>query len=147
MDIVKFSCDIRSTDINHPLHISVKLDNTVIQDIDITNSLTINVPVNNANAKHCIEIIVSGKTDKHTTLDETGNVISSTELIFSNFMLDDIALDQTILKTPLRYHHDYNGYGNATEESFTGIAGFNGSIIFDFETPYYIWYLENLHTV
>lgn len=89
-----------------------------------------------------IEIIMSGKTDAHTTLDDHGLVLESTVINLENLKFDKLALDNFFLEGFATYHHDTNGTTESQKEVYCSLLGCNGSIKFTVETPIYQWLLN-----
>ena len=146
MDIIKFSCDVvvkNATDT--PLTITALLngeEKTSTQVSEMTH-LEIDVP-DVEDAEYKLELTISGKTNSHTVLDNDNNIVSSTELVFSNFQVDDIDINSIVLTNSLPYTHDFNGTGETVTEQFYDTAGCNGTITLEFTTPFYLWLLENM---
>jgi hypothetical protein len=92
---------------------------------------------------HRIEFVLEGKTFDHTTLDEQGNIVNDLLIAISDICIDDVAMDQKIHDIS-RYQHNFNGSGEPTECQFSGVMGCNGSVSFEFTSPFYLWLLENL---
>jgi hypothetical protein len=80
---------------------------------------------------------------EHTKIDEQGNIISDATLQISNVSIDELDVDQLFLEKCV-YTHDFNGTQPKIEDTFHGIAGCNGTISLKFNTPVYLWLLENM---
>ena len=93
--------------------------------------------------EHVLELIMSGKTDDHTTLDADGNIIEDRVIEIQDFTIDEIYLGHVFVENT-RYTHDFNGNGQSTEQDFYGVMGCNGTVTFRFSTPVYLWLLENM---
>lgn len=92
---------------------------------------------------HQVKIVVKNKTNEHTEVSDTGEIIKDSLLDINNFKLDDIDIDQ-VVRTKAVYSHDFNGYGQATQDQFYNTTGCNGTITFEFAAPGYLWLLENM---
>ena len=148
MDTVKFSCDIHelnSVD-GFPLSVGVLLNSEeyfATTPVNDTLKVEFEFPAEE-DKEWKLELIVSGKTDVHTTLDDEFNIVSSTELSFSNFAIDEIDINPVIQVNSLPYTHNFNNTGETVTEKFYDTAGCNGTIALEFTTPFYIWLLENM---
>lgn len=94
-------------------------------------------------AERTIKLVMRGKTEEHTKIDEQGNIVQDAYIEISNMFLDEIALGFEITDK-IVYTHDFNGTKNPVEQKFHGIMGCNGELTLKFRTPVYLWILENL---
>jgi len=92
---------------------------------------------------HQLEITLQGKTDQHTALDAQGNIVQDQVAVLDQFCLDDIQLDQLVWKHAV-YTHNFNGHAAADQHKFYSVMGCNGTVTFAFQSPVYLWLLENL---
>jgi hypothetical protein len=86
---------------------------------------------------------MKNKTMDHTTVDENGQIVKDACLNVSNFYIDSIELGHTFLEQ-CKYHHDFNGTQDPVVDKFYGDMGCNGTLIFLFQSPIYIWLLANM---
>lgn len=103
----------------------------------------INFEVAVAEGLHTLTFVLKGKEQHHTTIDAEGNITKDVLIKVSDVTVDDINIDQ-ILFNQAEYKHDYNGNGPETVESYLGVLGCNGKVTLPFESPVYIWILENI---
>lgn len=148
MDTNKFSCNVRelnSVD-GFPLSVGVLLNGEeYFATTAVNDTLKVEFEFPDEEDKEWkLELIVSEKTDVHTMLDEEFNVVSSTELVFSDFEIDGTIIDSVVLAKSLPYTHNFNGTGETVTEKFYDTAGCNGTIALEFTTPFYLWLLENM---
>ena len=59
------------------------------------------------------------------------------------FHIEELDIDQLFLEKCV-YTHSFNNTQSEIEDTFHGIAGCNGTISFKFNTPVYLWLLENM---
>jgi hypothetical protein len=147
MDKIKFSCDVAVKDAaDIPLTVSVLLNGEeYYAPTPVNGDLKVEFEFPDEEDKEWkLDLVVSGKDDSHTTIDENGNVSQSTELMFSNFEIDTVSLDPIILVNSLPYTHNFNGTSETVTEKFYDTAGCNGTITLEFTTPFYLWLLENM---
>jgi hypothetical protein len=74
-------------------------------------------------------------------LDDSGNIVSDSTVIVSDFVLEDIDISQIVHDRAV-YHHDFNGTADPINDLFFGAMGCNGTIVLKFTTPIYVWLLE-----
>jgi hypothetical protein len=84
-----------------------------------------------------------GKLPEHTKVDEQGNIVQDAVLKIDGVKFDDIEIDQ-LLSEQAVYQHDFNGNGPQVQEKFYGAMGCCGRVTLQFESPVYLWLLENL---
>ena len=111
------------------------------------------IRINNTNVLHChgvkhnvyvfdykftnqtqnkIELVVSGKTNSHTVLDNQGNILNTSQIEIQEFIINNV----DILDLAYSNEHlmSYNYIDNNTEHSiaFDPILGFNGIVTYEF---------------
>jgi hypothetical protein len=93
--------------------------------------------------EHRLRIVLGGKTAEHTVVDDDGNILKDATVQISQVTIDKLDVDQLFLEKCV-YEHNFNGSQPDIKDSFHGVAGCNGTIIFEFSTPIYLWLLENM---
>jgi len=128
-----------------PLQLSVWLnDQCCMPATTITEPFDFSTAIADEEGKqYTLKILMSGKTDEHTKIDDQGNIIQDTVLNFSKFDLMGIGVDQIIYNTAI-YRHNRNGHSDDVEEKFFSSMGCNGTVELNFTTPIYLWLLENM---
>lgn len=87
-----------------------------------------------------IKISVFGKTEIHTVLDNSGNIVSDSSFVVSLFELEDIDMMPIFCQGKVCYRHNHNSLTNSYfNDEFWGYLGCNGTVTFDVETPFYLW--------
>lgn len=95
----------------------------------------------------------SGKSNSQTAINEKGDILKDQLLHIKKIEIDDIDLGTLIFTgvyTP-QYLEPWatqqREAGNELRESFTNVTqmGFNGTWKFTFQSPFYMWLLENLY--
>lgn len=89
-------------------------------------------------------IEMSGKTDKHTRIDQDGNIKADSYVLIKNISLDDIDISEVVLQGRQCYHHDANGLSAPFIDEFWGYMGCNGQVKIDFTYPIGIWWMQQL---
>jgi hypothetical protein len=156
-DTIKFQCDLDifntglygvakkgPTDTSIPMGFEVLLDGVSMFKTDhVTGPCQVTFDINDDEATHKLQFVMTGKTQEHTVVNEHGEITSDSLLKVSNILIDDIVLDQFLNKL-VEYNHDFNGSKDTTTDKFFGIMGCNGTATFEFTTPFYLWLLENM---
>ena len=93
-------------------------------------------------ADHVLAIVMQGKTEKHTVVNDQGEITEDLLVSVKNFFLDGIDVSQLVWEKA-QYFHDFNGSQEEIVDQFFGDMGCNGRIEFRFTSPAYIWLLEN----
>lgn len=128
-----------------PLTVTTVLNGEEQKTYTITDNTSISVEVPDIDDNtYQIDYVISGKTDDHTTINESGAVLSSTELVFSKFNIDHVDIDHIVQGFGLPYTHTHNGSTEETTGMLYDTAGFNGTIRLEITTPYYTWLLEKI---
>lgn len=94
-------------------------------------------------AQHELIMVMSGKTRRHTRLNEQGDIVEDLLVTVKPITLDGINIDN-IVTSLAEYHHDFNGTQAPVVEKFYGHMGCNGTLKLHFTTPVYLWLLENM---
>lgn len=157
-DTIKFQCDLdrfnvgiygmpvkkESADLSIPLGFEVLLDgNSMFKTDHVAGPCQITFDIADNEATHQLQFVMTGKTAEHTKIDDQGNITSDSLLTIRNVVIDDI--DIGLLVNPgSTYSHDFNGSQSKIEDKFYGDMGCNGTVTFEFTTPFYMWLLENM---
>lgn len=95
-------------------------------------------------AQQNLIIEMSGKTDKHTLIDQAGDIKADSYVLIKKISLDDIDISEIVLQGRQCYHHDNNGLSMPLIDEFWGYMGCNGQIKIDFTCPIGIWWMQQL---
>jgi hypothetical protein len=109
----------------------------------IVENTTYSIEIPDDSGEHELKFILKNKTALQTVLDAEGNIISDATLTISNLAFDEIELGQLVTELAT-YTHDFNGTKEATQGRFYGKMGCNGTVSLKFNTPIYLWLLENM---
>lgn len=139
-ELTDITFNVKSTD--KPLELEVKFDsevvfNQIIKNIDNPIKISIDDEVEGS---HTLEFVMKGKTIDHTAVDEDGNILEDSQLVFSDIEVDGINIEE-LFWFQAEYSHDFNGTGKLTVENFYGSMGCNGTVKIDITTPIYMWLL------
>jgi hypothetical protein len=141
---VKISAIIDSTDYSACLGMEIWLDDQQIFDQDyIASKQAFVYELDDDDAEHELRFVMKNKTVEHTTVDESGAIIKDACLTISDLAFDEIDLEHMLTEKSV-YTHNFNGAGPTTQDKFYGEAGCNGVVSLKFNTPVYLWLLENL---
>ena len=141
---MQISFDVETSDVECPLGIQVWLDDSLLLDNPhVQEKIAFAHVMSDDDGEHQLRIVILGKTLDHTQVDDQGNIIKDATLQLSAVTIDGIDVNQLFLEKCV-YTHDFNGTQPEIEDTFHGIAGCNGTIVFEFTTPIYLWLLENM---
>ena len=144
METVKLSFDVETSDTTCPLGIEIWLDDAVLLTSNhVQEKISFSHDMSDEDSEHELRIVLRGKTTDHTRVDEQGNIIKDATLQISQVEIDSLDVNQLFLDKCV-YTHDFNGTQPEIQDTFHGIAGCNGTIVFEFTTPIYLWLLENM---
>lgn len=145
MDSVRISLDVVNTSRDHNMSIELWIDRIKFFDSEISpGQHHIMHEALLEDGKHIFRLVLKNKTAQHTTIDAQGNIIADSTVRVQSFKLDDIDILQMLVQLG-EYVHD----GNGSEETvsvhkFFGEMGCNGHAQLSFESPVYLWLLENM---
>ena len=144
MDKVKIAFDVAPTSVACPFNIEIWVDQSKLLTLDhITDVVHFEHELNDDDGEHELRLVLQGKLPDHTKVDEQGNIISDATLQISNVTIDELDVDQLFLEKCV-YTHNFNDTQPEIKDTFFGIAGCNGTISLKFNTPVYLWLLENM---
>ena len=139
-----FSCQVGTTDPTASLGMEIWLDNKKIFDQDHVNeNVKISHEFSDDEAEHELRFVMKNKTQEHTQIDESEQIIKDACLTVSDVAFDEIDLGHMFVKQTV-YTHSFNGGSPLTEQEFFGTMGCNGQVAMRFTTPIYMWLLENM---
>ena len=144
-DTIKFQCDLSTTNPSVPLVFEVLLNDKSVFKLDqVTESCQVSVDINDEEgATQQLKFVMLGKTTEHTKIDDQGTITSDAMLAINNITIDGININM-LLNDKSKYAHDFNGTQPAVEDKFYGNMGCNGTVTFEFTTPFYLWLLEHM---
>ena len=144
METVKISFDIETSDATCPLGIEIWLDDAMLlSNNHVQEKILFSHEFGDDDGEHKLRIVISGKTQDHTKIDEAGNIVKDATIQISNAVIDELDV-QLLFLDKCVYTHNFNGTQPDTQDTFHGVAGCNGTISFGFSTPIYLWLLENM---
>lgn len=139
-----FSFTLRPSSNLIALTITVSVDSTVVfGPCAITQDQMVTIPLSDESNSHCLHIDLEGKLPEHTQLDADHNIVNDAVIDVINPCLDDTDVGKIFFKLS-RYHHTTNGTTEPVEQPFYGTMGCNGRVTLPFETPAYLWLLDNM---
>ena len=142
METVQISFDVETSDAECPLGIQIWLNDSLLLDrTHVKEKIAFAHDMSDDDGEHRLRVAISGKTADHTQIDDQGNIIKDATLKISAVTIDGIDVNQLFLDRCV-YTHDFNGTQPEIEDTFHGTAGCNGTIVFEFTTPIYLWLLE-----
>lgn len=140
----KLSFSIENSDISIPLGVEVWVDDQKILDCNhVTEIIEFKHDFVDDEADHKLQIVMKNKTNEHTQVDDSGNIIKDACLNIKNLCFDEIELGYVFTELAV-YRHDFNGSQETIKDKFFGTMGCNGTVSLEFSTPIYLWLLENM---
>jgi hypothetical protein len=144
MDAANISFDIDTTDSTAKLGIEVWIDEVCVHHIDhVVELYHFSHVISDDDGTHELKIVLKGKTDDHTKIDDQGNITKDALISVSNIQVDELDITQ-VFHAQAQYHHDFNGTQEPTQVNFYRYMGCNGTVVLKFPTPIYLWLLENM---
>ena len=155
---LKFKLELYATMWKKPPHVQILLNDKCYFDADVTG--TEDKPDVFTFEHECTEgekyqLIIerSGKTKHDTVVNDKGDIINDQLLHLKSIEIDDINIGALIYegkytpKYPEPWATQQRTAGNELPESFKNVTlmGHNGQWAFSFESPFYMWLLENLY--
>jgi hypothetical protein len=135
---------VSATDYSVPLGLRVRLDNNIIyENTNVSEESQIQYHMSDDDGEHELTFEMFGKISDHTTIDDSGNIVSDAMLSIFDIEIDEIDVSY-IVQTQSVYHHDFNGTRAPVEDKFYDSLGCNGTVKLKFTTPIYLWLLENM---
>jgi hypothetical protein len=145
METAQVSIELSTSDAAVPLAFEAWINDQCIFKTDhVTETVQVSYDLpEEDDAQHSLRLVMSGKTEKHTVVDEQGNITQDARLSISGVGFDEIELGQVFLDRAV-YTHNFNGTGESVDDQFFGEMGCNGTVELKFSSPVYIWLLENI---
>ena len=144
METFDISFDLTSSDYDCGLGFEVFYNNKQILNIDHCRSSTmLAFTLDAEEGDQELKFIMKNKTIDHTTVDDDGQIVKDACLNISNFYIENVELGHTFLEQ-CKYHHDFNGSQEPVVDKFWEIMGCNGTLIFSFQSPIYLWLVMNM---
>ena len=127
-----------------PLCLTIRLNGQVLLDQAITEPVDFAHDISDDEAHHCLEFEMTNKTFAHSPWDSQGRSMGDCLLRIEHVQFDGIELDQVFRKAAQYQHRRNNPAGELITEEFYEVMGCNGVIRFEFDSPTYLWLLENM---
>jgi len=144
MDTIKISLDVVNRSQHHNLGIELWIDKQKFFDNSISpGKHHIVHDFQAADGEHVLRAVLKNKTTEHTRVDQSGNIIEDALIHLGNIMLDEIDVTQLVYQLS-QYVHDGNGSKTIAVYPFYGDMGCNGRVQLSFQSPVYLWLLENM---
>ena len=141
---VTISCVLDTTNPAAELGFEAWIDEKKFVDIDhVQGKQAISMEIADEDGDHELRLVLKNKTDKHTQIDESGNIVSDATLTVTDIAFDEIKLGHMATELAV-YTHDFNGTQDTTQDKFYGEMGCNGTVSLQFATPVYLWLLEHM---
>jgi hypothetical protein len=138
---LEFSASADCTDISIAIHIndSLLFDTTAKQ---ATQSVT--CELSEEPRDHVLTLVMSGKNHNHTTIDDTGEIISDVYVNIDKLEFEELDMKEIYCLGKPCYTHSFNSTQPEFLDEFYGIVGCNGTVRIEFSTPIHLWLLDHI---
>lgn len=145
MTTTKITGCIGTTDASAELGVEVWVNNTLVVDIlHVTENTAFSHDIDDdIPGVNCLKILLKNKQTKHTVVDDQGNITKDARITVKDIAFDEIDLGQVFIDQAV-YTHNFNGTQDEIQDRFYGEMGCNGTVTLEFESPVFIWLLENM---
>lgn len=142
METIKLSFEARSD--SNDLVLTIRFNDQILTAINPgSNFAAYEFDLSDELPNQVLEFDLAGKTNAHTQIDSNGNIVKDCVVEIKNVMLDEIDITQLFMEKSV-YKHNFNGNSDNINDSFFGTMGCNGTVRFEFTSPFYVWLLENM---
>lgn len=137
--LISSNCD------NNDIVTQVKLNNAIVTNLTCSvNNQRVSIDVDDdTETTQIVSIEMSGKTEKHTSIDNNGNILHDTVVKLDQVVIDDVDVTNVFCQGKQCYVHDFNGTQDKITDEFYGVIGCNGVVSIEFTTPVFVWLLDN----
>jgi hypothetical protein len=144
MDKTNISFTVDSTNGTIPLSFEAWVDDVCYFTTDhVTGPTDISFAISDDDAEHVLRLIMRGKTEEHTTVDEENVITADVVLTINHITFDEITLGHTFIENAV-YRHNFNDTQDSIDDEFYGNMGCNGEVSLKFTSPIYLWLLEKM---
>lgn len=144
MTNVKISFDLVPSNNLNPLGFELWTNaQRVINFTTVTDRTAVVYECDLVDGDHCVDLVLKNKLPEHTTVSESGEILSDTTIAIENFSIDDMPLNQLLFDNSV-YTHSFNSDQALVKDKFYGTMGCNGTVRLTFTTPIYLWLLERM---
>lgn len=143
MENFKLKLELESTDTSVPLGVRVYFDNNCIFETDyVRETIKINHSFVDDVGPHSFRVEMFGKSAEHTKLIDD-KIVKDVLINVTHISIEDIDLTKLLWNKGV-YRHSFNSSREPVDNKFFGSMGCNGSFSLTFESPFFIWMLENM---
>jgi len=138
------SFELKASDDQAELGFEAWIDDTQFANIaHVQGKQLVKIDIPDVDGNHELRLVLKGKTEKHTQINDDGTIVSDATLTISNLAFDEIKLGHMLTQLAT-YTHNYNGTQGQVTDKFYSELGCNGTVSLKFTTPIYLWLLENM---
>jgi len=106
---ITISCILNTTNPASELGFEAWVNDQKFIDIDhVQSEQAISMEIADDDGDHELRFVLKNKTDKHTQIDEDGNIVSDATLTLKDLAFDEIKLGYILTELAV-YTHDFNG--------------------------------------
>ncbi len=142
---ITISCDISPTDSADPVGLEIHInDQQIFNQDQVTEPVKLNHTVQlPENQEHVVKFTLKNKQSHHTTINDSGEIVKDSSIMIEHLAFDELELGQIVVEHAV-YEHNFNGTGQTIQDKFYNYMGCNGTVSLKFDTPVYLWLLENI---
>jgi hypothetical protein len=138
---LEFSASSDCTDI----FIKIYLDNNIIfESTAQQQSQQVLCNIDESPADHELRLVMSGKNQNHTVVDNAGEIISDIYFKIDQLEFEDLDMQEVFCLGKECYTHSFNSDQPEFLDEFYGVMGCNGTVKINFTTPIYLWLADYL---
>jgi hypothetical protein len=121
-------------------------DTSIFQTTAQQTIQTIIYDIDEDPADHELKLVMSGKTSKHTIVDNNDQITSDIFFIINRLEFEELDMTELFcLGRRSRHKHSFNSTQPEFDDEFYGQIGCNGTVFMPFSTPIYLWLFDNIN--
>lgn len=129
---IDLTFDLEPANLKSNINFEITVNDVVIFDEQLLEKTKITTQITEESKEYNILLKMNGKTDSVSTV--------SCKLFLCEFNLSDFLISSG--NTVGIYRHNYNGYGDYTEEEFDSVMGCNGIVEIKLQAPIIYWLMS-----
>lgn len=138
---MKLYLEITATQNDPTVTVTVLVDGTVHGTLTAhTEPEIVNIELDDAPADHSVDLVMQGKTQHHTVINDQGEIVSDLAFSITALKIQNIDVQPIFCQGLECYTHSFNDpQREPIEDEFYGYIGCNGTVSVKFFTPIYLW--------
>lgn len=95
-------------------------------------------------ADHVLRLVMRGKNQTHTVVNDQGEIIDDVYIVIDRLEFEELDMREIFCQGQPCYTHSFNQDQPAILDEFYGFIGCNGTVDIKFSTPIFLWLNEYL---